>query len=115
MGIFNWLRSRKKNEDDSEEQAYNEDLDDVKTEVPPWSRGYEEKFQQRQNRTDRFSDAGREWGQAQQPMQQSSGSNEIILAKLDVISAKLDNLNQRLANLERYAVDDEKDKSRARW
>ncbi len=110
MGIFSWLR-RKKSDDENEEQAYDESLDDVKTEVPPWSRGYDDLNQQRQ---DRFS-SNQERQQPQQ-FQQASGSNELIIAKLDVINAKLDSLNQRLANLERYAIDDGKEKnSRARW
>lgn len=117
MGIFRKLFSRRKDENEEEQQDYDAGTEDVKTEVPPWSRGYDERFQQRQ---DRFSEAGMGWQQPpqpQQPMQQSSGSHEIIIAKLDVINAKLDSLNQRLANLERYAADDEKEKSssRSRW
>ena len=112
MGIFGRLFSRKKrDEDGEEEQGYDSEMEEVRTEVPPWSRGYEERSQQRQDRSSGF---GQEWGQPQQPMQQA-GSHEIILAKLDVINAKLDSLNQRLANLERYASEDEKDKSRSRW
>ncbi|MBS3151578.1 hypothetical protein J4443_04320 [Candidatus Woesearchaeota archaeon] len=116
MGIFGMLRFwRKKDENEEEERGYEEGAGEIRTEVPPWSRGYDDRFQQRQ---DRFSGAGGEWGQPQQPQQsqqQSSGSHEIILAKLDLINAKLDSLNQRLANLERYASEDDREKSRSRW
>ena len=111
MGIFGKLFSRKKRDgDEEEERSYDAGAEEVRTEVPPWSRGYEEKFQQRQDRSSGF---GQEWGQPQQPLQQQAGSHEIILAKLDVINAKLDSLNQRMANLERYAAEEEK--SRSRW
>ncbi len=112
MGIFGRLFSRKKR-DDEDEQGYEEEMEDVKTQVPPWSRGYEENFPRKGQQFQQ------DWQQPQQPQQQQfqqqSGSHEIILAKLDVINAKLDSLNQRLANLERYATEDEKEKSRSRW
>lgn len=107
MGIFGKLFKKKRNED--EQVDYEGGEEDFRTEVPPWSRGYEEQFQQRPNR---FG-SGQEWQQPQQNQQQTG--NEIIIAKLDLINAKLDSLNQRLANLERYATEDEKDKSRSRW
>lgn len=119
MGIFGRLFSRKKKGEDEEDQpGYGEEDEDggVKTEIPPWSRGYEENFPRRQAQP--FQ---QDWQQPQQPQQQQfqqqAGSHEIIIAKLDVINAKLDSLNQRLANLEKYAADDEKEKnsSRSRW
>ena len=110
MGIFGKLLFwRKKDEDEGEEQSYEPDIEPQRTEVPPWSRGYEENFSRRQSNQSNFS---QEWQQPRQ-QQQSSGSHEIILAKLDVINAKLDSLNQRLANLERYAAEEEK--SKPRW
>lgn len=88
------------------ESGYNE-AENLRTEVPPWSRNYDENPSRRQAQ---FPPEG-QW--PQQP-QQSTGAHEIILAKLDVINAKLDSLNQRLANLERYAAEEEKS-SRSRW
>ena len=113
MGIFSWLRFGRKKEEDEEQQSdfEAEAGEQPRTEIPPWSRGYEDNFQRRQ------TGPAQEWGQPQQPQQfpqQSTGSHEIILAKLDVINAKLDNLNQRLANLERYAAAED-EKSRSRW
>ena|SRR3989344_3440712 len=111
MGIFGKLFSRKKrDEDEAEEQGYETDIEPQRTEVPPWSRNYEDNFSRRQPQP--FQ---QEWQQPQQQpqQQQSSGTHEIILAKLDVINAKLDSLNQRLANLERYAAEEEK--SKPRW
>ncbi len=109
MGIFRKLFSRKKRDEDEAEEGYESDIEPLRTEVPPWSRGYEENFSRRQAQP--FQ---QEWQPPQQQQQQqSSGVNEIILAKLDVINAKLDSLNQRLANLERYAAEEEK--SKPRW
>ena len=113
MGVFGKLRFWKKHDDEEDEQqpgyGAEDEGEDVKTQVPPWSKGYEERYPQRQERFERF---GGEWQpqQPQQQFQQSSGSHEVIIAKLD-------SLNQRLANLERYAADDEREKnsSRARW
>ena len=108
MGIFGKLFSRKKrDEDEAEEQGYETDIEPQRTEVPPWSRNYEDNFSRRQTQP-----LQQEWQQPQQ-QQQGSGAHEIILAKLDVINAKLDSLNQRLANLERYAAEEEK--SKPRW
>ena len=106
MGIFKKLFSRKKSDDEMEEQNYEPDFEQPRTEVPPWSRNYEDNFSRRQQQP------LQEWPQQQN--QQSSGSPELILAKLDVINAKLDSLNQRLANLERYATEEEKS-SKSRW
>lgn len=112
MGIFSWLRfGRKKEEEEEQEDFEAEAGEQPRTEIPPWSRGYEETQPRRQTP---FS---QEWQQPQQPQQfqqQQTGANEIILAKLDVINAKLDSLNQRLANLERYAAAED-EKSRSRW
>lgn len=105
MGIFKKLFSRKKSDDEMEEQNYEPDFEQPRTEVPPWSKNYDD--------SPRRGQFQNEWPQPQQA-QQSSGANEIILAKLDVINAKLDSLNQRLANLERYAAEEEKS-SKPRW
>jgi hypothetical protein len=112
MGILNklmfWKRDR--DEDLGEEggegrepdfgQGPSEGGEGLRTEVPPWSENHEERGR---------LEMGGEWQQPQlQQPQQSSGGNEIVLARLDVINAKLDSLNQRMANLERYASEEEK-------